>query len=67
MISEKRLLFVLATIQFCHIIDFMIIMPLGKTIMGEFGISPGQFAWVVSLCSGGLSGQSGKHGGHRSL
>ena len=48
MISEKRLLFVLATIQFCHIIDFMIIMPLGKTIMGEFGISPGQFAWVVS-------------------
>ncbi|MBB4078939.1 putative MFS family arabinose efflux permease [Lewinella aquimaris] len=48
MISEKRLLFILATVQFCHIIDFMIIMPLGKTIMEAFSISPGQFAWVVS-------------------
>ncbi|MCP9234425.1 MFS transporter [Lewinella sp. JB7] len=48
MISERRLLFILATVQFCHIIDFMIIMPLGKTIMESFDISPGQFAWVVS-------------------
>lgn len=30
----------------------MIIMPLGKTIMGTFGISPGQFAWVVSAYAG---------------
>ena len=49
---EKRLLFVLAAVQFCHIIDFMIIMPLGKTIMQEFAISPGQFAWVVSAYAG---------------
>ena len=48
MINERRLLLILATVQFCHIIDFMIIMPLGKTIMAEFGITPGQFAWVVS-------------------
>ncbi|WP_232830134.1 MFS transporter [Lewinella sp. IMCC34191] len=48
MINEKRLLLILATVQFCHIIDFMIIMPLGKTIMNAFDISPGQFAWVVS-------------------
>lgn len=48
MIREGRLLFILATVQFCHIIDFMIIMPLGKKIMAEFAISPGQFAWVVS-------------------
>jgi predicted MFS family arabinose efflux permease len=46
--AEKRLLFILATIRFCHIIDFMIVMPLGKTIMAEFGITPGQFAWIVS-------------------
>ncbi|THH37988.1 MFS transporter [Neolewinella litorea] len=46
--NEKRLLLILATVQFCHIIDFMIIMPLGKTIMNAFAISPGQFAWVVS-------------------
>ncbi len=48
MINEKRLLLILATVQFCHIIDFMIIMPLGKTIMNAFAITPGQFAWVVS-------------------
>ena len=30
----------------------MIIMPLGKTIMAEFNISPGQFAWVVSAYAG---------------
>ncbi len=52
MINEKRLLFILATVQFCHIIDFMIIMPLGKTIMETFAISPGQFSWVVSAYAG---------------
>ncbi|OAV43329.1 MFS transporter [Lewinella sp. 4G2] len=50
--AEKKLLFVLAAVQFSHIIDFMIIMPLGKTIMEEFAISPGQFAWVVSAYAG---------------
>lgn len=52
MINEKRLLFILAAVQFSHIIDFMIIMPLGKTIMRTFDISPGQFAWVVSAYAG---------------
>ncbi len=52
MINEKRLLLILAAVQFCHIIDFMIIMPLGKTIMEIFSISPGQFAWVVSAYAG---------------
>lgn len=52
LLHEKRLLLILAAVQFCHIIDFMIIMPLGKTIMTEFSISPGQFAWVVSAYAG---------------
>ena len=52
MLNEKRLLFILAAVQFSHIIDFMIIMPLGKTIMEVFNISPGQFAWVVSAYAG---------------
>ncbi|MEM9260093.1 MAG: MFS transporter, partial [Bacteroidota bacterium] len=52
MINEKRLLFILAAVQFSHIIDFMIIMPLGKTIMEVFSISPGQFSWVVSAYAG---------------
>lgn len=50
--QEKKLLFILAAVQFSHIIDFMIIMPLGKTIMEVFTISPGQFAWVVSAYAG---------------
>lgn len=49
---EGRLLFILATVQFCHIIDFMIIMPLGETIMQEFDISPGRFARLVSAYAG---------------
>lgn len=49
---EKRLLLILAAVQFCHIIDFMIVMPLGKTIMRTFDISPGQFSWVVSAYAG---------------
>lgn len=52
MINEKRLLFILAAVQFSHIIDFIIIMPLGKTIMEVFNISPGQFSWVVSAYAG---------------
>ncbi|MBC6996305.1 MFS transporter [Neolewinella lacunae] len=50
--NEKRLLFILAAVQFSHIIDFMIVMPLGKTIMEIFNISPGQFSWVVSAYAG---------------
>ena len=48
MSKENRLLLILAAVQFCHIIDFMIIMPLGKTIMTEFSITPGQFSRVVT-------------------
>lgn len=48
MSQEKRLLLILAAVQFCHIIDFMIIMPLGKTVMGVFAITPGQFSRVVT-------------------
>lgn len=46
--SEKLLLFVLATIQFNHIIDFMIVMPLGPSLMRTFQISPAQFGILVS-------------------
>ncbi|MEM9919847.1 MAG: MFS transporter [Bacteroidota bacterium] len=45
---EKLLLFTLALVQFTHIIDFMIIMPLGKQFMEIFDISPQQFSWIVA-------------------
>ena len=46
--NERLLLFILAVIQFTHILDFMIIMPLGSTLMKTFDISPQQFSLIVS-------------------
>ncbi|MFT5834744.1 MAG: DHA1 family inner membrane transport protein [Cognaticolwellia sp.] len=46
--NERLLLLILAIIQFTHILDFMIIMPLGSTLMHTFDISPQQFSLIVS-------------------
>ncbi len=46
--NEKILLLALALVQFTHIVDFMIIMPLGKQFMELFSITPGQFSMIVS-------------------
>jgi len=46
--NEKFLLFVLACVQFTHIMDFMIMMPLGPQLMRLFDISPKQFGLLVS-------------------
>lgn len=46
--NEKLLLFILAIIQFAHILDFMIVMPLGKQFMEIFEINPQQFSLIVS-------------------
>lgn len=49
--KEKLLLFLLASINFTHIIDFMIIMPLGNYLIPYFHISTQQFALIVSAYS----------------
>jgi MFS transporter, DHA1 family, inner membrane transport protein len=49
--SEKRLLFLLAAINFTHILDFMIIMPLGNYLMPYFHINTQQFSMIVSAYS----------------
>lgn len=56
--SEKIILFCLAAIQFNHILDFMIIMPLGPKLMRLFEINPDQFSLLVSIYTlmAGLSG-----------
>jgi MFS transporter, DHA1 family, inner membrane transport protein len=46
--AEKLLLFSLAFIQFNHIVDFMIIMPLGPQLMRLFSITPQQFSKLVA-------------------
>ncbi|HQR53783.1 MAG TPA: MFS transporter [Burkholderiales bacterium] len=45
---ERPLLAVLAGIQFAHIVDFMIMMPLGPQFMTLFHIGPHQFSLLVS-------------------
>lgn len=46
--NEKKLLMVLAAIQFTNILDFMIMMPLGPQLMRIFDISPAKFSALVS-------------------
>lgn len=49
--NEKILLFLLASINFTHILDFMIIMPLGNYLMPYFEISTREFSLIVSAYS----------------
>lgn len=46
--KEKLLLWTLAAVNFTHIVDFMIMMPLGPQLMRVFSISPQQFGLLVS-------------------
>lgn len=46
--SEGRLLVLLAAVQFTHIMDFMIMMPLGPQLMRELGISAAEFGGLIS-------------------
>ena len=48
LIREGWLLLLLAVIQFTHIIDFVIMMPLGPQLMRVFDISPKEFSFLVS-------------------
>lgn len=45
---ERILLFTLAAIQFAHILDFMVMMPLGPVLMRELAIDAHQFGLLVS-------------------
>lgn len=47
--AERGLLLTLAAVQFTHIMDFMILMPLGPQLMRLFQISPQQFGLLVSV------------------
>ena len=56
--KEKLLLFILCCVNFTHIMDFMIMMPLGPQLMSLFNINPQQFGFAVSAYSltAGVSG-----------
>jgi predicted MFS family arabinose efflux permease len=47
-LSERSLLLLLASVQFTHIVDFMILMPLGPQLMRDLHIGPGYFSALVA-------------------
>ncbi|MCW1915350.1 MFS transporter [Luteolibacter sp. GHJ8] len=47
-VSERTLLLLLACVQFTHIMDFMVIMPLGPQLMRELNITAAQFGHIIS-------------------
>jgi MFS transporter, DHA1 family, inner membrane transport protein len=46
--KERVIIILLAAINFTHILDFMIMMPLGNYLMPHFQISPGQFSILLA-------------------
>ncbi|MCB0516657.1 MAG: MFS transporter [Chitinophagales bacterium] len=46
--KRKLLLYLIAGANFTHIVDFMIVMPLGDNFMKVFQINPQHFSWMVS-------------------
>ena len=46
--KEKMILLILACLNFTHILDFMIMMPLGNFLMPHFKISTQFFSWIVA-------------------
>jgi len=46
--NERLLVITLAGVQFTHIMDFMVLMPLGPQLMRVMHISPGEFGLLVA-------------------
>lgn len=49
--EQLFILLVLASINFCHIMDFMIMMPMAPQLMRSFSIGPQQFSLLVASYS----------------
>lgn len=56
--KERVILLLLTVLNFTHIMDFMIMMPLGNYLMPYFNITSQQFSWLVAAYtfSAGISG-----------
>lgn len=46
--KERIILFLLAAVNFTHILDFMIMMPLGNYLIPYFDITPRQFSFLLA-------------------
>lgn len=50
--KERMMLLLLAALNFTHILDFMIMMPLGNYLMPHFNIGTREFSFLVTAYSG---------------
>jgi len=59
--KERATLLALGAVQFTHMVDFMIMVPLGEQLMRAFAISPAQFTRLVAAYgfAAALSGLAG--------
>lgn len=47
-LNEKLIITVLFFVQFTHMVDFVVMMPLGPKLVRAFALSPTQFSYVIS-------------------
>ena len=60
-LSERRLLFLIGTVQFVNVLDFMMVMPLGPDFAGALGIPTAQLglvgaSYTASAAASGILG-----------
>src|SRR6478736_5319689 len=48
-LSERSILLLLAAVQFTHIMDFMVMMPLGPQLMRELNLTTDEFGNIISI------------------
>jgi predicted MFS family arabinose efflux permease len=47
-LNEKLIITVLFFVQFTHMVDFVVMMPLGPKLVRAFSLTPSQFSYVIS-------------------
>lgn len=46
--KERQLILILSCVQFAHILDFVLVMPLGPQLIHAFDLNASQLGWLVS-------------------
>lgn len=47
-LNEKLIITILFFVQFTHMVDFVVMMPLGPKLVRAFALTPNQFSYVIS-------------------
>lgn len=47
-LNERLIIIILFFVQFTHMVDFVVMMPLGPKLVRAFALTPSQFSYVIS-------------------